>query len=505
MKIQRTWCLPTVVLATAFISACSDSSSSSSGVSELDTNLSALIASENLTGDPTTNRDLPNITDLKAQLGMKLFYTKNLGGDQDSACVTCHHPVLGGGDNLSLPVGVNAASVDLLGLGRVHNGDGAPNVPRNAPTVFNLGLWDQVMFHDSRVESIGKESGVNGANSGIRTPDSAFGVADAGVAVGQTLAAAQARFPVTSNEEMRGNVFEAGNDNDTVRTALATRLQGDADWLTEFQTGFSSTADAATLITYDNIAEAIGEYERSMVFTNTPWSAYVAGNTAALTETQKLGAVLFFTAREDSGAGCSGCHSGDFFTDESHHVVAFPLIGNGKGNVNASAGNDDFGRERETGDVADRYKFRTPTLLNISATAPYGHTGSYQTLEDVVRHYTNPRGQVTDYFDVDGGWCQLTQFTTVTGCAALYPDARTNSLLAVDKLDADRLAGESEEFASDLTLSDEQVNQLVAFLEALTDPCVESRTCLAPWIPDTADAGPDGLQLNAVNADGSFL
>jgi len=61
-----------------------------------------------LTGDPTTNRSLPQITDNKAQLGMKLFYTKSLGGDKDSACVTCHHPMLGGGDNISLSIGSEA-------------------------------------------------------------------------------------------------------------------------------------------------------------------------------------------------------------------------------------------------------------------------------------------------------------------------------------------------------------------------------------------------------------
>jgi len=44
----------------------------------------------------------------KAQLDMKLFYTKSLGGDKDSACVTCHHPMLGGGDNLSLSIGSEA-------------------------------------------------------------------------------------------------------------------------------------------------------------------------------------------------------------------------------------------------------------------------------------------------------------------------------------------------------------------------------------------------------------
>ena len=85
----------------------------------VDDEIDALISSNGLTGDPSTGRDLPSINDPKAQLGMKLFFTKGLGGDQDSACVTCHHPVLGGGDNLSLSIGVGAVIPDLLGEGRV--------------------------------------------------------------------------------------------------------------------------------------------------------------------------------------------------------------------------------------------------------------------------------------------------------------------------------------------------------------------------------------------------
>jgi cytochrome c peroxidase len=74
---------------------------------------------------------------------------------------------------------------------------------------------------------------------------------------------------------------------------------------------------------------------------------------------------MFFSSIEDGGANCLSCHSGDFFTDEQYHVLASPQIGRGKGNDNGTLTNDDFGRARETKDDADRYKFRTPTLLNV--------------------------------------------------------------------------------------------------------------------------------------------
>lgn len=464
-----------------------------------------IIADSNLDQSSVDERNLPDIESPMAQLGMKLFYSKSLGGDFDSACVTCHHPVLGGGDDLSLPVGVEAVSSDLLGEGREHQ-DGLPLVPRNAPTVFNIGFWDTGLFWDSRVESLGQEENANGASSGIRTPDTAFGVADTNA--GNNLVTAQARFPVTSVEEMKTAAFENGSDNNTIRDHLAARI-GDYDegegelttnaWLSEFQTAFGVTSDASTLITFDNIAEAIGEYERSMVFVDTPWRNYLDGDTTALSENQKAGAILFFTRVSEGGAGCAACHSGELFSDGDHHTVAFPHFGPGKGDGN----DDDFGRERETGDSTDRYRFRTPSLLNIATTAPYGHVGAYQTLEEVVRHYTNPTGRVRDFFD-DGGWCQLPQFEEVTNCASLYPNAETNSNLALNKLAQDR-ANDDTRFPENPRLNNTEVNQLVAFLEALTDPCVEDRACLDPWIPDTSDTGPDGNQLNAIDQNGDLL
>ena len=476
-------------------------------LSEQDEQLIALIDSQGLTGDPSSGRTLPDITDDKAQLGMKLFYSNSLGGNFDSTCVTCHHPVLGGADDLSLSVGVDADNEDLLGEGRTHTSS-QPPVPRNAPTVFNLALWDSGLFHDSRVESLGKESGVNGAASGIRTPDSSFDVADTNA--GANLATAQARFPVTSVEKMKSEHFEDSSDNDTIRAHLAARIgnygvgAGELttnDWLTEFQTAFGSTASAEDLITFDNIAEAISEYVRSMVFVESPWAQYIAGDRDALTDQQKEGAILFLTPAQDGGTGCASCHNGDFFTDEQHHVVAFPQIGPSKGN--GTSGDDDFGRERETGDTDHRYQFCTPSLLNVSVTAPYGHAGSYDSLRVVVRHYNNPENRVEDYFD-DGGWCQLEQFEDITGCASLYPNAQSNTNDAVTKLEEDR-DNNNTLFVQNIRLNNDEVNQIVAFIEALTDPCVEDRSCLAPWIPDTSDSGPDDQQLNVVDNNGDFL
>ena len=172
----------------------------------VDEALKAVILDAGLTGDPAAGRDIPTIDDPLAQLGMQLFFSKALSGDQDTACVSCHHPFLGGSDELTLPIGVAAEFPDLLGKGRTHSSiahgfDGGPTVPRNSPTTFNLALWDQVLFHDGRIESATKIAGTNGADGQTRTPDVPFGQIDP--AMPPSLAAAQARSPVTSPEEMR--------------------------------------------------------------------------------------------------------------------------------------------------------------------------------------------------------------------------------------------------------------------------------------------------------------
>lgn len=466
----------------------------------IDQQLRALIVRHDLDGDPVGRRQLPDISDPLPQLGMALFYSKSLGGEYDSACVTCHHPMLGGADALSLSVGVGASLPDFLGQGREPS-VGLPQVPRNAPTVFNSGLYTRGLFWDSRVERL------RSRNNSIRTPDSDFDEGDPNA--GESLLVAQARFPVTSDAEMKTDNFERGASNDVIREHLAGRLGdygagegelGPSVWLDAFQRGFGSTLPPQELITYASIAAALGAYESSMVFVNNPWRRYVEGDMSAITDQQKSGARLFFSATGDGGADCVACHSGDFMTDQNHHNVAFPQFGPGKGDGVDAAG--DFGRARETGRGGDRFDFRTPSLLNVAVTAPFGHAGAYSTLREVVQHYQNPRGSVRRFFR-RGAACNLQQFENTDNCAQLYPAAEDNSLAAVRNLGTEQNQGRSR--LRENNLSNRDVDAIVAFLHALTDPCVEDRDCLAPWIPSVTSSGPDGQQLNGVDQSGSLL
>lgn len=465
----------------------------------IERDLRAIIAAEGLTGDPGRGRDLPAINEPLAQLGKQLFFTKALSGNKDVACATCHHPLLGGGDNLSLSIGVGATEPDLLGVGRAHP-EIMPNVPRNAPTTFNIALWDQVMFHDGRLESLDKTPGANGAGpSGIRTPDTLPGLADP--LAGENLVAAQSRFPVTSPAEMLGYLFATHKPHRTIRAYLCARL-GDygtgagelpeSSWPAEFERVFGPADQVEALITDERIASALGAYERSQVFVDTPWRSYVEGRSGAISAEAKRGALLFFRQPKDGGAGCATCHSGDFFTDEQFYALAIPQVGPGKQDDpyydDPAAQADDFGRWYATFDETYRHTFRTPTLLNVEVTGPYGHNGAYATLEGIVRHHLDPAAAVAQY--------DPTQ---------LVPPAQTArtaeyTAKALAKLEEDRRNERTT--LQDVDLSDRQVAEIVAFLNTLTDSCVQDPSCLAPWLPARDEPDPDGLRLIARFAAG---
>jgi cytochrome c peroxidase len=468
-----------------------------------DEQLHQLIAAFNLTGDPSAGRNLPSIEGRLPQLGKKLFFSKSLSGDMDTACASCHHPALGGSSGSSLAIGAGADAPDVLGVGRT----GANReLARNSPTTFNVGMYDAGLFYDSRIESITKAAGANGFGSGIRTPETQLQVADA--SAGQTLPAAQARFPVIAPSEMLGETFERGASPEAIRNHLAARvgnygvgageLGGISTWLDEFQNAFVSSQPAAELITFENIALAIAEYLRSQVFVDTAWRAYVKGDNAAISAAAKRGALLFLR-QPPAGVGCVRCHTGDFFTDELHHTIAFPQVGPGFGDDH-----DDHGRERETGLDVDRHRFRTPSLLNVEVSGPYTHTGAYATLDRVIDHYRAPNLVLAEFFR-EGGLCNAPQFAGDADCSTRFPNSSFNTDAALAKVRSEQVL-DPDSTMPDVAavLTSAQVADIREFLLTLTDRCVTNRSCLEPWIPDASE-DPDGNQLNAMDRDGQPL
>jgi cytochrome c peroxidase len=119
----------------------------------------------------------------------------------------------------------------------------------------------------------------------------------------------------------------------------------------------------------ESIAKAIATYERTVVSGRAPFDAWIEGDEKAISEQAKRGFTLFSTK-----AGCSNCHSGWNFTDDSFHDTGLP--------------DDDIGRGKFFPSVVKMgHAFKTPGLREITRRGPYMHDGSVPSLEAVMDHY----------------------------------------------------------------------------------------------------------------------
>ena len=487
-----------LILLCLLITSCSDEHSEVTSTSKTERSLQQALSAY----EPEWL--IPNIEALNNQrnpalekLGMALFFSKSLSGNFDVACASCHHPLLAGGDKLSLPVGEAAYNPDLLGPGRWHDwqaskdhkADGAPNVARHSPTTFNSALYQQALFADGRV-FVDSQGHNNQAEPNFRSPDSRFAQFDANA--GTSLLATQTRFPVTSNEEMRGFEFAQGKANDEVRQNIVERLNGQSaelshnQWLQQFRLAFNqANATQTELINFNNIQNALAAYQRSQLLIDNNWYQYLKGDKDALSEAQKKGALVFFRSAEDGGANCIACHQPPAFTDEKYHNIAMIQFGRGK-----RANQEDFGRRGVTQREVDRYGFRTPSLLNVEHTAPYGHTGAYLNLEDIIQHHINPTAAIQKF---DFSFSKNPQLRYV---ASLYSNSRQLTDKALKHL-SNAQDVKTSLLSEGFQLSDDELSNLTFFLAALTDPCLESAECLQQWIPDDDEPSPDNMRLVA--------
>lgn len=137
------------------------------------------------------------------------------------------------------------------------------------------------------------------------------------------------------------------------------------------------------VITIDRIAKAIAAYERTVLSGNSKYDRFVEGDKTALSDSAQRGLALF-----EGRAFCTRCHVGFNFTDNIFHNLG----------VGMAAAEPDLGRYAETKDEKDKGAFKTPTLRDISRTAPYMHDGSVATLEEVVELY-NRGGEKNPWLD----------------------------------------------------------------------------------------------------------
>ena len=363
---------------------------------------------------------------------------------------------MGTGDNLSVSIGTNG-----VGLGDSRDrGSAQELVPRNATPLYNLGYeeWD-VLFWDGRV--------TGNRERGFDTPAS-----DRLPAGLDSVLAAQAMFPVTSRDEMRGyrgDQTATGQPNELaavvdykarpVWAALMVRLLAIPEYVDLFQAAYPDVP--VEELGFQHAANALAAYEiATFTFEDSPFDRYLQGDKSALSEEVKQGAILFY-----GKAGCGTCHSTGLLTDQEFHNLAVPQIGDGKGREQPF----DLGRARETGNDCDRYAFRTPPLRNVAISGPWMHDGAFTTLEATVRHHLDPLNSLKNY-DPN----QLTALMKET-C-----QDQPETLAAISKWTSKENASEG------IQLSDQEMHALLAFLDSLTSP---SALNLSHTIPASVPSG----------------
>ena len=197
---------------------------------------------------------------------------------------------------------------------------------RNSPTVYNAALYN-MQFWDGRAADVEEQAGM----------------------------------PVLNPVEM-GIPSEA---------FLVKKLKGIADYPPLFSTAFPADKDP---LTYANIREAIGAFERTLL-TPSRFDAFLKGEATALTANETAGLRIFMEV------GCTNCHTGaalggTMLQKFGVHADFRPLTGSSV---------EDQGRKQVTGAEADKDMFKVPGLRNITKTAPYFHDGRVAELDKAIR------------------------------------------------------------------------------------------------------------------------
>lgn len=304
---------------------------------------------------------------VKAAAGREPSFRTN-----DVACASCHHPNFAFADGRRLSMGVGGAGDDGTALGPDREAPGTSIVsglplginPRNSPTILNAAF--------------------NGRGSPEPVAES-FQFMDGRVTLGLEV---QAQEPITDRGEMAGDAYgrpELGDalTVDDVRDSVTARIRDIPDYVDRFKRAYPGEVTSGSDINLPHITKAIAAYERELITPGSRYDRFVSGDFGALTSAEKLGFEVFF------GKGlCGDCHQGPMLSDFSFHVQ-----GVSDDYAPGFPGKDGQGRDlgrfhANPEDFADRkFAFRSLTIRNVELTAPYFHSGSAATLQDVVAFY----------------------------------------------------------------------------------------------------------------------
>lgn len=315
----------------------------------------------------------------RIEIGKELFETEIISGNNDMSCSVCHIDEFGSADGIPLAVGTMGSGKSSE---RYVDGSGAL-VQRNALSLIGRANPSfSSYFWDGKVEQEGN-----------------FTVSQLGEFISNkfnsTLAVA-AIMPILERDELMGaeNRFKRNDIAEEVGDKLYNNKYNAISKVIKKRFFDTSTPDMVKLrekleevgITKEefelaNIGNLLADFiENKFKCSKSKFDYYIEGDKNILTDDEKAGAVLFF------GKGkCSSCHTGNLFSDFQYHSIGAP-----QGYFGPHSRHRDIGRAGVTNKAHDMYKFKTPPLIEVSKTAPYGHSGSFVSLYDVIVHHINP-------------------------------------------------------------------------------------------------------------------
>ena len=372
----------------------------------IDVELARVLAQNHFTGriESTLEARLGRKIDPKlADLGRNLFFDRILGLHGDNACAGCHSPANGFGDTQSIAIGIQ--NNGIVGPGRT-----GPRNQRRTPMVINNVFYPKLMWN-GRFSSASGDPFNNYLGFVFPAPEGTtkFGPGDPRY---KHLLIAQAHIPPTEQVEVAGftgtgGPFDdgighvvpppdsSGSRNEPIRQAVLQLLNQSPGYREAFSALYPRIAGGGQIL-FEDVGEALAEFEFTLVFANAPIDRFARGELSAMTPAQKRGALVFF----DDRTFCSNCHavsgqSNEMFSNFQMTGAGIPQIapvyGVGTGNIEfAGPGKDeDFGLEDITGQSADRYLFRTSPLRNVALQPAFFHNGAFTRLEDAIRYHSN--------------------------------------------------------------------------------------------------------------------
>lgn len=299
-------------------------------------------------------------------IGKKLYNSKKLSGYRNISCNTCHDPEKGTSDGLSLSLGHGVVTTN----GQTQQ-SGAMVLKRSSPALYNLGYKAfNIMFWDARIRVysdrfITPEPAFNGKN-----PSAKYITKNISTALEM-----QVMFPMVSHDEMlgKGSALDAPTRLESWAKIVNRFWNEEKELLLKLASILKIKRKDLNI---SHFAKALAHYiSFDFNVTNTPYDNYLRGNTNSMSHKEKEGMKLYLTKGQ-----CIVCHGGKHLTNFAVQNIGIPQ-------VSTQAHGIDNGLFEETQNERDKFRFKNPSLRNISKSAPYMHNGSLLTLREVVEHY----------------------------------------------------------------------------------------------------------------------